>query len=266
MKLRVGVLQFDVALGDRMKNRATLQRWLKSALVPSDLTTVLVIPEIWDVGYALPRAKELADPEGKGAAEFLGALARQYGVWFAGGTVLASTPEGFANRGQVVNPRGELVEYYDKVHLIRLMEEDKYFVPGRKECLFDVDGIRAGCVTCYDIRFCEWVRTYALDGVQVLFVGAEWPMSRIDHWEALLRSRAIENQMYVVACNRCGESEDTLFGGRSMILGPKGEVLFQAGAGEEAGFVILDMDEVEKTRGFLTVFNDRVPGIYKVER
>ena len=66
MKLRVGVLQFDVALGDRMKNRATLQRWLKSALVPSDLTTVLVIPEIWDVGYALPRAKELADPEGKG--------------------------------------------------------------------------------------------------------------------------------------------------------------------------------------------------------
>ena len=133
MKLRVGVLQFDVVLGDRTKNRATLQRWLKSALVPSDLTTVLVIPEIWDVGYALPRAKELADPEGKGAAECLGALARQYGVWFAGGTVLASTPEGFANRGQVVNPRGELVEYYDKVHLIRLMEEDKYFVPGRKE-------------------------------------------------------------------------------------------------------------------------------------
>ena len=195
------------------------------------------------------------------------ALAREYGVWFAGGTVLAKTDQGFANRGLVVNPGGELVDHYDKVHLIRLMDEDKYFVPGRRACLFDVKGggesVKAGCATCYDIRFCEWLRSYALAGAKVLFIGAEWPTSRIDHWEALLRARAIENQMYVVACNRCGVTEGSPFGGRSMILGPKGEVLFQAGAGEEAGFVILDTAEVDKTRKFLTVFDDRVPELYQ---
>ncbi len=262
MKLRVGVLQFDIALGERERNRATLRRLLASSLVSSELPTAVTVPEIWDVGYALDRAGELADPEGAGAAEFLGAAAREHGVWFVGGSVLASTPRGFANRAQVIDPKGRLVDHYDKVHLIRLMDEDKHFVPGRRACRFDLSGVSAGCVVCYDIRFCEWVRTYAVEGAEVLFVSAEWPMSRIDHWEALLRARAIENQMFVVACNRCGTTNGARFGGRSMILGPKGEVLFRAGEGEEAGFVTIDTDEVAGTRKFLTVFDDRVPEIY----
>lgn len=262
MKIRVGVLQFDIALGDRERNRATLRRWLSSALVPSELPTAVTVPEIWDVGYALDRAGQLADPEGAGAAEFLGSAAREYGVWFVGGSVLASTSEGFANRSQVIDPQGRLVAHYDKAHLIRLMDEDKYFVPGRTTCRFDLAGVKAGCVICYDIRFCEWVRLYALEGAEVLFVSAEWPASRIDHWEALLRARAIENQMFVVACNRCGATNGTRFGGRSMILGPKGETLFRAGEGEEAGFVTIDTDEVARTRSFLTVFKDRAPEAY----
>lgn len=263
MKLRVGVFQFDVILGDREQNRATLKRLL-NRVTPSEIPTVLAIPEIWDVGYALTRARELADSEGKNAAEYLGRLAKKYKVWFAGGTVLASTKKGLANRGLVIDPSGNLIEYYDKVHLIRLMDEDKYFVPGRRACLFNIEDVRCGVVTCYDIRFCEWLRTYALDGVKILFVGAEWPASRIDHWETLLRARAIENQMYVVACNRCGVTEGSLFGGRSMILGPKGEVLFQASTMEEIGLVEIDTEEVDKTRNFLTVFNDRAPGLYKI--
>lgn len=263
MKLRVGVLQFDVILGEREQNRATLKRLL-NRVTPSEITTVLAIPEIWDVGYALTRAKELSDEEGKNAAEYLGMMAKKYKVWFAGGTVLASTQQGFSNRGLIIDPSGNLVDHYDKVHLIRLMDEDKYFIPGRRACLFNIGDVCCGVVTCYDIRFCEWLRTYALDGVKILFIGAEWPASRIDHWEALLRARAIENQMYIVACNRCGVTEGSLFGGRSMILGPKGEVLFHAGEGENVGLVEIDTEEVEKTREFLTVFNDRVPELYKI--
>jgi len=262
MKLRVGVLQLDIALGDRKKNRENVEKWMASVSVPSDLPTAVVLPEIWDVGYALDRAGELADPEGKDAAAFLGELARKYGVWFVGGSVLVSTGSGYANRAQVIDPKGDLVAYYDKVHLIRLMEEEKYFTGGRKECLFSLEGAKAGCVICYDIRFCEWLRTYALKGTEVLFVSAEWPSARADHWKTLLRARAIENQMFVVACNRCGTTGDTHFGGGSMILGPKGEVLFEGGDGEEAGFVTIDLDEVSQIRNFLTVFNDRVPEIY----
>ena len=128
-----------------------------------------------------------------------------------------------------------------------------------------LEGVKAGCVICYDIRFCEWIRTYALKGTEVLFVSAQWPSARADHWRTLLRARAIENQMYVVACNRCGVSEETHFGGGSMILGPKGEIYFEGGAGEEAAFAAIDLDEVAKTRNFLTVFEDRVPEIYSVK-
>lgn len=263
MKLRVGVLQFDIALGERGRNRETLTRLLESALTPSELPTTVTVPEIWDVGYALDRAADLADPEGAGASQFLGTLARRHGVWFAGGSVLASTSQGFANRAQVIDPRGRLVDHYDKVHLIRLMDEDKHFIPGRRTCRFDLDGVAAGCVVCYDIRFCEWIRTYALAGVEVLFVSAEWPMSRIEHWEVLLRARAIENQMFVVACNRCGTTGRSRFGGRSMILDPKGETLFQAGEDEAAGFVTIDTDEAAAVRRFLTVFEDRAPEIYR---
>lgn len=265
MKLRVGVLQLDIAIGDKQRNCRNIEDWMASFYVPSELPTAVVVPEMWNTGYALSRAKELADPEGAESAAFLGELARKYGVWFVGGSVLASTKKGYANRAQVINPDGKLVVQYDKAHLIRLMEEEKYFTGGRKTCLFDLEGVKAGCVICYDIRFCEWIRTYALKGTEVLFVSAQWPSARADHWRTLLRARAIENQMYVVACNRCGVSEETHFGGGSMILGPKGEIYFEGGAGEEAAFAAIDLDEVAKTRNFLTVFEDRVPEIYSVK-
>ncbi len=265
MKLRVGVLQLDIAIGDKQRNCRNIEDWMASFYVPSELPTAVVVPEMWNTGYALSRAKELADPEGAESAAFLGELARKYGVWFVGGSVLASTKKGYANRAQVINPDGKLVAQYDKAHLIRLMEEEKYFTGGRKTCLFDLEGVKAGCVICYDIRFCEWIRTYALKGTEVLFVSAQWPSARADHWRTLLRARAIENQMYVVACNRCGVSEETHFRGGSMILGPKGEIYFEGGAGEEAAFAAIDLDEVAKTRNFLTVFEDRVPEIYSVK-
>lgn len=264
MKLQVGVLQLDIIVGDRERNRANLEKWMaiQSHSFSPDLPTVLVIPELWDVGFALDRAATLADPEGKEAAAFLGGLAKKYGVWFAGGSVLASTGGGYANRAQVINPKGELVAYYDKVHLIRLMEEEKYFTGGKKDCLFPLEGAKGGCVICYDIRFGELLRGYALQGAEVLFVGAQWPSARADHWRTLLRARAIENQMFVVGCNRCGTTPADHFGGGSMILGPKGEVLFEAGDGEEAGFAVINLDEVSEIRNFLTVFKDRVPKAY----
>lgn len=263
MKIRAGVLQLDIALGEKKKNYENVERWMEMVSLPSDLPTVIVLPEIWDVGYALTRAEELADPEGREAAVFLGGLARKYGVWFVGGSVLASTKRGYVNRAQVINPEGDLVAFYDKVHLIRLMDEEKYLTGGRKECLFDLEGVPSGCVICYDIRFCEWLRTYALKGAEMLFVSAEWPTVRADHWKTLLRARAIENQMFVVACNRCGTTGDTAFAGGSLILGPKGEILFEGGDREEAGFATLDFKEVTDIRNFLTVFSDRVPEIYK---
>lgn len=260
--LRVGLAQIDIKIGDREANRQRVVDWMREYYEPSCEPTAIVLPEIWDVGYDLKNAGSLADPEGKWAAEFLGGLAREYGVWFIGGSVMAGTFRGPVNRAQVINPAGELVSDYDKVHLIPLMDEPDYLRAGNSGCTFDWEGTKAGCVICYDIRFCEWLRKYAVEGAGVLFVSAEWPKIRIDHWKAILRVRAIENMMYVVACNRVGETEGTLFGGSSMVIDPWGEILYEGTEGEEGRFVSFDPAKVGEIRDHLKVFDMRRPDLY----
>jgi predicted amidohydrolase len=136
---------------------------------------------LWTTGYAFNQIKEVASAEGKEPADFLGKLSKQYRVWFVGGSVIASTSTGYVNRAQVINPNGKLVAIYDKVHLFGLMNEDKYFVNGKKISIFNLNGIDSSCVICYDIRFCELIRKITLSKVKLLFVSAEWPHPRLDH-------------------------------------------------------------------------------------
>jgi len=133
---------------------------------------VIVLPELWTTGYSFNNIKDMVSEEGKESANFLGKLSKKYGVWFIGGSVIASTPTGIVNRAQVINPRGELITTYDKVHLFGLMDEDKYFINGKKINLFNLEGVTSSCAICYDIRFCEFIRTIALSGVKLLFVSA----------------------------------------------------------------------------------------------
>ena len=260
--LRVGIAQIDIKMGDRNANYRNVETWMSKYFKPSETETIIVLPEIWDVGYAIEEAEKYSDPEGSQAAKFLGDLAKKYNVWFAGGSVLAGTQEGAVNRAQIINPKGDYINHYDKVHLIPLMNEDKYLKGGKRECLFEVGGVTAGCVICYDIRFCEWLRISALHGAKVLFVSAEWPTCRIDHWIALLKARAIENMMYVVACNRVGNSKDTDFGGHSFVLDPWGEVLYEGSDKEEGAFVEINPEKVQEIRDHLQVFNVRHPELY----
>jgi predicted amidohydrolase len=260
--LNTGLAQIDICLGDRAGNQERVREWM-ALCKPSPYPTIIVLPEMWDVGYALERKNELADDEGREAAFFLGGLARQYGVWFAGGSVLARTAGCIVNRAQVVDPSGRLVAQYDKVHLVPMMDEPLHLIGGNARCLFPVAGTTACCAVCYDLRFCEFIRRCALDGARALFVSAQWPEERIDHWIALLRARAIENMMYVLACNRIGQSGGVRFGGNSMAIDPWGVVLRQGSAdAEESMFVSFDPADADRIRKQLKVFDMRRPELY----
>ena len=261
--LSTGIAQIDICLGDRPRNQERVREWMALCCKRGPYPTVVVLPELWDVGYALERKNELADDEGLEAARFLGNLARQHKVWFAGGSVLARTAVGIVNRAQVVDPSGRLVAWYDKVHLVPMMDEPLHLVGGNARCIFPIAGTTACCAVCYDLRFCEFIRRCALDGAKVLFVSAEWPEERIDHWITLLRARAIENMMYVVACNRVGSSGGVRFGGASMVIDPWGLVLHQGSQNAEEGvFVSFDPASVDDSRAQLKVFDMRRPELY----
>ena len=261
--IRVGIAQTDVRLSDREGNCERLEALLSRVWSKSDKETAIVLPELWDVGYCIDAPGFCGDPECWQAREFLSRLAKQYGCWFAGGSVFAVTDEGSCNRAMVIDPQGNYVASYDKAHLFPLMNEDKYLRAGSERTHVDIGGADCGFVICYDLRFCEWTRLYAVDGAQVLFVAAEWPVERIEAWRLLLRATAVQNMLYVVACNRCGESEGVRFGGRSAVVDPWGRVLWEGGEGEDFAFVELDTDAALKARETLKVLEVRRPEIYK---
>lgn len=262
--LRIGIAQIDIKLGERAANFRAVAEWLKRHHTPSDTETVVVLPEMFDVGYVIDEAEKYADRGAAQAAEFLGGLARRHGLWFAGGSVLAMTEEGAVNRALVVDPRGEYVAHYDKVHLVPMMDEEKYLRGGAEQCLFEIGGVKCSCAICYDLRFCEWLRMGALAGARLCLISAEWPAARIEHWRTLLRARAIENMMFVAACNRVGASPAERFGGHSAVIDPWGKILYEGGREEEGVFVRIEPREADEARGFIKAFGMRRPELYRL--
>ncbi|MDO5116465.1 MAG: nitrilase-related carbon-nitrogen hydrolase [Synergistaceae bacterium] len=262
--LRIGTAQIDIKLGERRANFQAVAEWMERYHSPSDTETVVLLPELFDVGYVIDKAERYADEEAAQAADFLGGLARKDGVWFAGGSVLAMTAEGAVNRALVVNPRGEYVAHYDKAHLVPMMDEEKYLHAGSAACLFEIGGVPLCLAICYDLRFCEWLRMGALAGARLCLISAEWPAARIEHWRTLLRARAIENMMFVAACNRVGDTPSESFGGHSAVIDPWGETLYEGGGGEEGAFVVIDPKEAERARSFIRAFDMRRPELYRL--
>ena len=130
----------------------------------------------------------------------------------------------------IINKDGKLIKEYDKLHLFQLMDEHRFLQPGEKEGLFTLDEKICAGFICYDIRFPEWQRAHTVQGAEVLFVYAQNGQSRdYDHWRALLISRAIENQAYVVAVNRSGSDVNNIFAGHSLIIDPWGNIVSEAG-------------------------------------
>jgi len=122
----------------------------------------------------------------------------------------------------------------------------------------------AGLAVCYDLRFPELFRRYAVGGAVCYLLSAEWPIRRINHWQILLKARAIENQSFMLATNCVGQSGKDQFGGSSAVISPWGEVLIEGDQANEALLTtIIDTDQIEHARQFMPVFQDRRIDLYQ---
>jgi omega-amidase len=258
----LALLQMDIAIGEPERNYSKLETLLQQAVQHEDKPDVLVIPEMWNTGYALDRIHELADPDGERTKALLSGFSREHGVNIVGGSVAEKRADGIYNTTYVFDREGRQVGSYSKIHLFRLMDEEKYLQAGGTVGRLELDGVPSGSMICYDIRFPELSRTLALGGAQVLFVPAEWPNPRLHHWRTLLQARAIENQMFVISCNRVGISGTTEFFGHSMVIDPWGEVLAEGDDREQIIRATIDLGLVEEVRKRIPIFEDRRPGLY----
>jgi predicted amidohydrolase len=142
------------------------------------------------------------------------------------------------------------------------MDEHKYMQEGQTLNTFSLDGVEAGGVICFDLRFPEWIRKHVLAGAKIMFIPAEWPKQRIDHWQILLQARAIENQCFVVAVNRVGSDPDNEYNGHSMVISPWGELLFHNKEDEGVYFVDLPLEDIDRIRSTIPIFSARRTELY----
>ncbi|GGF89199.1 carbon-nitrogen family hydrolase [Paenibacillus abyssi] len=260
--LNIALLQMNIDAGNPVANFSKLEVMLEQAAGGKDKPDVIVFPEMWNTGYALEQINDLADPNGVKTHALLSEFSRKHGIHLVAGSIAEKKETGIYNTIYAFNRSGEAHASYSKIHLFRLMNEEKHLTAGEKIGRLSIDGMEAGMMICYDIRFPELSRRLALDGAKMLFVPAEWPNPRLHHWRTLLTARAIENQMYVIACNRVGTSGDTTFFGHSMVIDPWGEIIAEAGEEETVLRVQIDLALVDEVRSRIPVFEDRRPSLY----
>ncbi|MGD9946967.1 MAG: D-glycero-beta-D-manno-heptose 1-phosphate adenylyltransferase [Desulfobulbus sp.] len=241
----VACLQFPIVAGDVECNLDQVRSLLKAN--PPTPGTLVLLPEIWATGFDYPRTQEL----GQKTPEILAVmqeLARTGQMFLAGSlTDLDDTGNLPRNTLFLVGPDGVLGSV-SKQHLFRFWQEDQYYQGGQATSLMSTPHGPLGGVICYDLRFPEVAKRQAFAGSRLLVVSAQWPLSRLDHWQALVKARAIENQCYIAACNGCGLTGTMEMAGHSMIVAPDGRILQQAGTEAALISALLDAAEVDEQR------------------
>lgn len=260
MSVKITCLQLDIAFGNPTKNRKYIEQKMAEAL--KENPDILVLPELWDTAYDLTRLDEIADDEGQQAKQLISQFAKTNEVNIVGGSIAKKTEQGVTNTMYIFDRKGREVSQYSKLHLFKLMDEHLYLEAGTAKNLFTLEQSLCAGVICYDIRFPEWIRVHTSSGAEVLFVVAQWPAPRLAHWKALLISRAIENQCYVIACNRVGQDPNNTFAGHSLVIDPWGEIIAEAGDSEELLSADVNLELVKEIRKQIPVFTDRRTEFY----
>ncbi len=228
----------DIVWENKEANYARAEKFFKKAARQS--CDIIVFPEMFNTGFSMNIPAVSEDENGETSRAISG-LAKKYKL-----NVIA----GFAAKGKgrkkaknlafVFDRSGSLIARYAKMHPFSFAKEDKYFSAGNTSVIFQIEGIPASVFICYDLRFPEIFRDVAGE-VKMIFVIANWPVTRKDHWEALLKARAIENQSFVIGVNRTGkDGKGISYPGASHIFDPLGKDICSGGPREQ--FIACEID------------------------
>ncbi len=260
------LLQTDIKFCDPAYNHKHVRELFAEAMAKNPRPDVVVLPEDWSCGFSDVMFHEMekhVEPENGPSVTVLCALAAQYQVWVVAGSIGTLHKDGaMRNTTFLINRSGEIIGDYSKMHLYSDMDEDCKLMHGEKMDVFDTEVGRFGLMICYDIRFCELARSYAVAGAQAVIVTSDFPDPRVNHWRTLLTARAIENQMFIIACNRVGASPMGTYCGHSIIIDPWGEVIAEGGRDEEIICGSVDFAKIDEIRGTIHMFRDRRPQTY----
>jgi len=268
-EIRAAAIQMS-STPNKAENLETAEQLIRQAVAAG--AELVALPELFSC-HGLEKAyRENAEPVPGPTTEVLGELARELGVYVLGGSLLEGEPgaERLHNTSTFFDPSGELTAAYRKIHLFDVKAPDRDYLesntiaPGREIVTAKAGAAILGLSVCYDVRFPELYRLLALRGAEILAVPAAFTLQTgKDHWELLLRARAVENQTYVIAPAQWGQKADGRWTyGRSMVIDPWGTVL--ATCPDRDGFALatLDLDYLDRFRTEFPALKNRRPEAY----
>jgi len=232
---------------------------------------LVVLPELWTTGaFAYELFADEAEPLKGPTYEAMAKAASDAGVWLHAGSIPERAPaaSGAGDEGALYNtslvfsPSGELAAAYRKIHRFGFDKGEAVLMnAGEEPVTVRLPATTVGIATCYDLRFPELFRALVDAGAETFVLSAGWPERRRAHWTLLARARAVENQAFVLACGTAGTHAGVLQAGHSVVVDPWGEVLAEAGPGEEVLTVEFDPAAVPTTRELFPALKDRVLGL-----
>ena len=255
--MRIALVQMDLAWEDVPENHRRAARLLEEAAAGG--ARLALLPEMFSTGFSMD-SRRIAQPPGGPSESFLREQSARLDLW-----ILASVPEAGEpsprNMALLVSPDGSVVRYA-KIHPFSYAGEDRVYTAGDRVVTAEIEGMRVTPLVCYDLRFPEPFRT-AADETDLFAVVANWPDQRREHWRALLRARAIENQAYVAGVNRAGDGNGLHYAGDSAAIAPLGETIVEADDREQVLFADVDPGVVRKLRSRFPALDDRRPSAYR---
>ncbi|MFD4630745.1 carbon-nitrogen family hydrolase [Streptomyces sp. NPDC058284] len=268
--MRASLIQIAVDEDEPVNSRRRRVASLVREVSVGEGSDLVVLPELWTTGaFAYDSFASEAEPLEGPTYEAMARAARDAGVWLHAGSIpeRAVSDGSLFNTSLVFSPDGELAASYRKIHRFGFDKgEAVLMAAGSELTTVRTPHTTLGLATCYDLRFPELFRGLVDAGAEMFVVPAGWPARRREHWSLLARARAVEDQVYVLACGTGGTHGGVPQAGHSVVVDPWGAVLAEAGEGEEVLTVDVDPSRVAETREQFPALKDRVLGRGAVRR
>jgi predicted amidohydrolase len=271
MSVRVALLQIESGQDESPADRTTrvieLVRAVASGQHPSTSDRkpdLIALPELWQAGaFAVDNVLAIAAPAGAGVESAMSEIAREHNVFIHAGSLAERLPDGgVANSAVVFDGTGTEIARYRKIHLFGFDEGEAVLLTGGDELVVvDTPLGRTGIATCYDLRFPEQFRGLIDTGATSILLVSGWPSVRVLHWDVLTQARAIEEQVWFIACNGVGSHANITLAGHSRVIDPMGAIVAVAGENQEVLVADIEPDRVNEVRTVLPVLRDRRLGI-----
>ncbi|MBU0599961.1 carbon-nitrogen family hydrolase [bacterium] len=249
--LTIAIVQMKVKIGKKEENIKEAGKFLEAC--KDHNPNLICFPELFTTGYSLENIEELSEDIDGSSLKYIAKEAQRLNCYILAGSIAEKSSGRIYNTSFLVNNLGQIVSKYRKINLFPPFKEDLYFSPGERISLSkvkikDQEAAIIGVLICYDLRFPDLFQRLSKIGAQIIFIPSQFPNPRLIDWETLLKTRAIENQVYVVGINRVGEDRERSYFGHSMVVDPWGKVINNAFEEERILISKIDLSNLSKIK------------------